>query len=283
MKILKLFLLALSGLLFFISCDKIEAPFNENPAGNDTTKKYSRVVLLEDFTGHRCPNCSEAHIIAQDLLNLYKEKLVVVAVHAGFLAQPAGGIYTYNFTTPEGTELNNYFGLSAAGLPKGMVNRKKISGQYPLDKDAWGSEISNIINLPPDANIKITNNYNSSNRTVNIEVEAIFLNALNGEYNLVVQIIEDSIIKPQTTKTGGDVLNYVHMHTLRTTLNSTWGDSLTSAPITPMQNFIKSYANIPLGTDWKEKDCYVVAFIYRKDNSEGNQYEIIQAAQKKLK
>ena len=77
-------LLALSALLI-TSCDIIEEPFLVPVAGsNDTIPVVEKVrkVLLEDFTGQKCPNCPEAAEIAHNLKTIYGEQLILLTVHA---------------------------------------------------------------------------------------------------------------------------------------------------------------------------------------------------------
>ena len=114
MKLSRIFysLLIISA-LFFQSCDKIDAPFKEiGSGGNDTTEV--RTVLLEDFTAQQCPNCPTASKVAQDLKDHYGNKLIIMAVHAGILAEPDSE-YPNDYRTPAGNELYNDYGFGIQG------------------------------------------------------------------------------------------------------------------------------------------------------------------------
>ena len=43
--------------------------------GNDTA--LVRKFILEEFTGHQCPNCPQGNIKAQQLKSIYGEKLIL--------------------------------------------------------------------------------------------------------------------------------------------------------------------------------------------------------------
>ncbi len=278
MKYFKIILFVSLVVFVFYSCDKIKEPYiDENYNPGDTTQQIVRKVLLEDYTGHKCTNCPRAEIIAHDLKNYYGDNLIVMCVHAGWFAQPSSsGYYTYDFTTPTGNELDQYFGISAVGNPNGMINRTKVDGSVIINPDNWGTAIDNIIKLPPDVSIKILNNYNHSTRELQTNVKTEFLNNLNGNFDLCVYMIEDSIAAPQknSNKNIGptpDILDYVHRHVLRGAINSTWGDNILTGEITNKNYYFT------LKDNWDESHCSVLAFIYNEDTK-----EIIQVEEKEI-
>lgn len=260
----------------FFACDKIEPPFVKKD-GNDTTTQAARKVLLEEYTGHKCVFCPDAHQIAEDLKGLYGDKLVIVSIHAGDLAKPnSSGSFSYDFRTSTGNELDDFFQVSSTGLPKGMVNRGEVSGTKILEKGDWGATIAGIANLDPDADIRIINDYNASTRLLSVAVETEFLTALQGDYLLCVYITEDSIVNWQKTL-AGDVADYVHRHALRGAVNSIWGDTVATSQVTNGQVVNKNYA-ITLNPEWNDNKCSVVAFIYRQSDN-----VVIQAEEKHIK
>ena len=154
---------------------------------------------------------------------------------------------------------------------------------------SWSTIVDSLLALQPDADIEITNNYNSTTRVLNTSVRTEFLNPLNGNYKIVLLLTEDSIIKPQTdySKPAGqqDVLNYVHRHALRDGITTSWGDALISGPIAVGDTAIKSYsytlpATFPLtnGIAPNENLCYVIAYVY-----DAATYEVVQVEEKKIK
>src|SRR6185503_2892836 len=117
MKTLRIPILILAGLfLVWASCEKIDKPYIEGSHIVDTTHTSTadtfftdttpqpRIVLLEDYTGHKCGNCPSAATKAAELKTLYGDKVVVMALHVGDFAKTSGTIFSYDFRTVPGTE-----------------------------------------------------------------------------------------------------------------------------------------------------------------------------------
>lgn len=279
----------------FQSCDYVSNPNETNTSGGgpaDSTV-HTRGVLVEDYTGHKCPNCPQAAIAAEQLKQTYGEKVVVVSVHAGFFAvptTPAGapaGSFLNDYRTTAGTAYDSptYFGISNVGNPNGMINRKDYTPSTTTHVKAygtWPTEVAALMALPAVADIHISNTYNSFTRNLSINVSSEFVSdtLTSGSYKLIVMITQDSIVDWQV---DGSVNNpdYVHHYMLRDNVNGTWGEDLVTGTITPNAPITKNYTyTLPasyLGTPCDENHCYVVAFIYNTAN-----YEVIQANEAKI-
>lgn len=83
-KILSLIFLVIIALA---GCDKVEPPYTQQNTNTDTTINNNvKRVLIEEFTGHLCPNCPEASHIAENLQQLYPGKITIIAIHSGNFA-----------------------------------------------------------------------------------------------------------------------------------------------------------------------------------------------------
>lgn len=274
--------LILGIIIGFASCDYIDEPYTTGDIAI-ITKDTVRKILLEDFTGHRCINCPQAHeVIHDDIIKRYGDRAIVIATHANFFAKPLPGKFSYDFRTIMGEELFDYFGLS--DLPIGMVNRTPQVGvtAIPMVYTLWLAESSRYLehmSEEPDAYIHLDVTYNASDSTVNVATETSVYNSnsVSHKYNLVVVITEDKIIKPQVTP-DGDVSNYQHDHVLRGSLNGTWGDEIIVNGSTVPLDINNNYK---LGSDWNPDNCNVVAYLYHSDGVEKNQ--ILQAQKVSLK
>lgn len=264
----------------FFSCDKIEAPYKETITIDTTSTDsvtYIRKVLVEDYTGHTCGNCPEAAQVLDTLLSSYKDRVVAMAVHAGSFANVSTtGIYTYNFKTSEGTELDNFFGISNAGNPNGMINRKGYSDlQHIIFHTDWTSKVDEELKKAPSAHIALTLDYNSGSRSLKVAAKSLFLQNLDGNFKLCLFVTEDSIIGAQKdyrfSGAASNLTSYKHKHVLRTSINSVWGEVIASGSVKINDEFLKEYT-VSLKSDWNDKKCHVVAFIYNSAT-----YEVIQA------
>ena len=135
-----------------------------------------------------------------------------------------------------------------------------------------------LLLLPAAADLEITNQYNSSTRTLYSSIQCTFLTPLNGTYKLVVLLTEDSVIAPQ--KDPGLVRDYAHRYMLRDGITGSWGDTLFTgeAPLSVTKHYTYTLPSHFKGRAPNENSCRVVAYIYNASN-----YEIIQVEERKIK
>ncbi|MGB4654601.1 MAG: Omp28-related outer membrane protein [Bacteroidales bacterium] len=284
------------GLSFaFSSCDVIDSPYVEkqeiDTSFNCVTPDFPTVqspykrVLLEDYTGHLCVNCPKAALIASDLKARYKDTLVVVAVHAGFFANPAGG---YDFRTTCGTEWDDYFKVGLNGNPNGMINRLKyLEGAHVYQPSAWGNGIKEAKNATPEVELQVINDYDAELDNLCIHTKTTFLTPIsNRALNLNIVIIQDKIIAPQHNNdpnigTTPTIEDYEHNHVLVGAVNGTWGTPILSADETSADPIIKTFPVHVKGVNTINtpvpENCTVVAFI-----SDLNTREILQVTECKV-
>lgn len=277
----------------FGSCDYISAPLEKVEPDNDgkdcpdvtfpANPKSHRIVLLEDYTGHKCTACPTAAIEAKKLEEQYHDSIVVMAVHAGpIVFTKTDSEYPEDFTTPAGDGFHSIFKMN--NLPGGMINRADFPVKHSKSVGAWNTEISKQLKLPQEVDIQIKCDFNASTNTACITVQSKFLSASVAEskYKLCVLLTQDHIIAPQLDA-GVRKPQYEHNHALRANISSgAWGDSLLSGPVilTPLVKKYKyriegTYKNIPC----IPKDCHIVAFVYDDDKTK---YRILQAAEVKV-
>ncbi|MBC8266590.1 MAG: Omp28-related outer membrane protein [Flavobacteriales bacterium] len=287
------------AVLIFASCDKLEGPFMTDNIINpiDTsTNSFVKKILIEDFTGHTCPNCPDAARELDAIHEIYGDQIIGMAVHVGkTFARPfplGTGKFEYDFRTTWGETWDSFFGIGTAGLPKGMINRI----DYPNDehrkgKNEWGAAVQAELNKDVDLGIVISSNISGESGTISINTKV--LNNISGSYNLVVCLTEDTIINWQ--KDGQvEVENYEHKHVLRTVLNSEWGEQLTASTsllsgdnfthtfninLTSLEQFNIDYSKNTLfqgngnAGGWNADNMNIVAYIYNTITKEILQVE----------
>jgi len=287
----------LSFILIITSCDVVEGPYEIDTGAltPSDTNTYVKKILIEDYTGHTCPNCPAAARELEAIHNIYGDKIIGIAIHAstGFAAPWTGsGKFEYDFRTKWGDDWDNFFNISNSGLPRGMVNRSGYPNSHKLGKNEWLTAVITELEKEIDFGVSITTNNTENEGAITINSE--ILNDINGDYKLVVCLIESSIINWQ--KDGGDnIEEYEHNHTLRTVLTN---ESLTNSSSYITGQVVQKIINYNLNTleqlninysnntadagngnsgGWNPSNMSVVAYIY--DNIT---HEILQAEESHL-
>ncbi len=248
----KIVILIFLGLLL-VSCDKIETPNQKPPAvyncispltqivKTNTTTSNFRKVLLEDYTGHTCPNCPRAAESAELLLSRYNDSIVVIANHvSATFAAPKTLTYKEDFrnTASEEWDKVQNFGMSNAGLPKGMVNRQKPFAQ---NHSAWASLIPIALNKPQTVKLDLISYYDPSSHYLSVKIKTTFKKTWINPVNLIVILTQDSIIGQQKdgAPPSGSItdpndpsnrLNYQFDHIVVESINGTWGQLIKNSP-----------------------------------------------------
>ena len=286
---MKKYLAILSLALFNTSCDVIEGPYITD---SESYVNQDKKVLIEDFTGHLCSNCPDAARELSAIHDIYGDQIIALAIHTStsfarpYLASQAP-VFQYDFRTIWGEQWDTYFGASAIGLPRGMVNR--IGDQSPtLGKDEWAAVVADELKKEIDFKINISSNNTS------ISIISEILNNINGNYNLVVCLTESNIINWQKDGTT-NIEDYEHNHVLRTVLTDEALSSSTSYSagqeinrsinynLVSLEQFNIDYSNdiAEAGNgnsgDWDASNMSIISYIYNTNTN-----EIVQVEEKHL-
>lgn len=254
----------------FLAEGAVEYVFPDPPAD------VKRKVLLEDFTGHRCGNCPRAaEKIAEIIGNSpYSEQVIAVAVHGDggdFNAfDPNADMFFYDFTTPEGIDLDRHFGVSAKGLPNGLINRVEYNNDVIVGYSNWQSAIDVAIAKDPVAWVDVHAVLMETDmKYINIDTRIKMLEAYPNPINVNVILVENNIVNWQIDYDANPkaIENYVHKHVMRynhETYNhniyGTWGIELNGSSANVDE--IKRVSTSLDGTDWNLDNLYAIAYIY---------------------
>lgn len=278
-------ILVFSTILLIISCDIEEGPYI---ADYDSYVNTEKKVLIEDFTGHLCPNCPEAGREIKAIQDIYGKQVIGLAIHVSkTFARPypesQAPKFQYDFRTQWGDNWDETFTISSLGLPRGMINRTSYPSNHQLGKDEWAGIVAEELRKEVDFKITIT----SDNSKIYINTEVV--NTLLNKHNIVVCLAENNIIDWQ--KDGQEeVENYEHNHILRSVIADesisssyelTSGQILEkeySYDISSLEQVNIDYSNsIELGNGnsggWNINNMTVIAFIYNTENKEIVQVE----------
>lgn len=295
-------------IVFSYACDKINTPNQKPPTisncispstqvikSNTLTSNY-RKVLLEDYTGHTCPNCPRAAEAAEALISRFQSSLVVIANHvSATFAGPKINSYKEDFRNPTSEAWDNtqYFGMSNAGLPKGMVNREK---PYAQNYSAWASLIPIALNKPQTAKLDVTSYYDVLTHYLSVNVKTTFKTSLPNPVKLIVILTQDSIIANQKdgfppvgalvdTNDPSLRLFYRFDHVVIESINGDWGQLVKSSPVLndtlSLQNschLLNKCYTIAKDVCINDKYVNVVAFVYDVVT-----YEVLQVEKLKIR
>lgn len=287
--------------VIFSGCDYIDEPYTvPGPNGCSVVQPTFvprttpvKKVLVEDITGHRCGNCPRAAETIETMKGTYGEQIVALGLHSSLsgsftdlyssdtLSNPTLK-YTYDFRTNTATDIDQYFQVSNAGLPNGMVNRKSFGGSTIVGYTTWSSHVATELALPQQMDIQIKNFWTPSDSSICSFYFVEALMDLNANYKICMFVMEDSIVnwqKDYLASPSTDLPNYVHKHVLRGSLNGTWlGTTLnTNAVIADGEQFIEGYSIQIDPSQWDINHLYVVAFVY-----DAATYEVVQAEEVKV-
>ena len=283
---MKKYLAILSSILIITSCDIEDGPFITD---YDSYVNPEKKVLIEDFTGHLCPNCPDAAREIDAIHDIYGDQIIGMAIHVSkSFARPypasQAPSFQYDFRTQWGDNWDDFYGISAMGLPRGMVNRIGFPDNHKLGKDEWASTVALELKKDVDFTIHISSDENSISITSEVK------NNISSEYNLVVCLTESNIINWQ--KDGQDnIEDYQHNHVLRTVLIdeslSSSSNYVAGQQIERVINYdlaaLEQY-NIDYSTntaelgngnagDWDASNMSIIAYIYNTTTKEIVQVE----------
>lgn len=235
----------------------------------ESTDEDTYNILLEDYTGIRCSNCPMAAEEIARLQELYGDRLIPVAIHAGNFARPMGE--QFDLRSEAGNVYNDYFKVKAN--PSGIVNRMDFSGVKVLGVNKWESVLAEV---PKKTTVVIKSSvyYQEADRKMTVKVGLKNLSEVPANYSMILWLIEDNIVTVQAIATGGVVDDYVQRHVLRGALNGTWGEQV-NLPVTTEYVELEAKEYV-LPDIYKERDCYVVVLICKEDTKEVIQVEEVQ-------
>lgn len=276
------------GLAFalFSSCDYVTQPniaggnTNENcvPDTFTTNTNTQRNVLLEELTGHKCPNCpgasQDARALQQTLATSGK-KLILVNLHAGTLAVPEVGTgeFESDYRCAASTAYHDYW--STPYVPLGLINRVPYNSAVLIDAADWTAAVNAEFLKPLEVNLQMQVKTDTVSGDACFHHETEFLVNKTGTFNLVIYIVEDSIVDWQINGPNGDtnyplnsnLNNYVHRHMLRGTVTPTWGWQVSSGSVSAGQKITNSFS-YAIPANWNKDHLHIIAYVYDDSNKE---------------
>ncbi len=262
--------------LFLSACQEqpVEIPrLTNNGSGNTGTEKK---VLIEEFTGASCPNCPTGAAEIQSLQALHGERLVAVAIHAGFFAKKTTES-KFDFLTTEGASIEQFLG-EPEGYPSAVIDRKEVDGLLQISGavSKWAGVIAEQLDEKAKMSIKIKNTYDATNRQLSTAIALNPTETLSETLALTVYITENNIIDAQKNQ-NTIIKDYTHRHIFRKALTAANGTPLTEA--LKAGSLVTKNFSYTLPNDWNVDNCSVVAFV----SGTGATKKVLQVEETKIK
>lgn len=273
----------LGDLKVSIKVTKVNGQANESKhaVSNSTVtvveELFKRMVLLEEFTGEKCPNCPPVAALVNQLLHdsEYSQKVAGICHHDGY--------YTDQFTQPSDTEYTWFYNDGGGTYaPALMFDRwsgdgNKVDGgtnQTPVRFVGSLDVMKKLVDIryaeDPMVNIRMDFEYNADSTEVAITVRGKRSPLWsNNEPRLTLTLTEDSIAS--TTQSGYSGV-FWQMHVNRG-VNATWGETVNWEN----NSFVYNYT-FPLKAEYNKKQLKVVAFMSKYDSSDPNNCTVDNAA-----
>ena len=269
--------LLLTGFVFLYSCKEVGPDINlhgNQNAISDTTYIESPVataevknVVIEEFTGVRCPNCPQGHVIIANIKAANPGRIVAVSLHpTNSLGKPYNGVSTQDFQNATATDLMaNYFG-DPGFEPNAGIDRKLFSGEtlILLDKSLWSGYVTQELAQTTPVNLLLTKEYDSTNHELTVIAEIHYTQNVTEENKLTVLLTESSVI---TAQLNGSVIDtfYSHKDVTRTFITDSKGDAITQTR--EAGRVVRKVYKKVLDAAWKPENVKIVAFVHEYQNS----------------
>ncbi|MFW6019941.1 MAG: Omp28-related outer membrane protein [Bacteroidales bacterium] len=228
-------------------------------------------VILEEFTGIKCPYCPDGHRIASNIMDANPGDVFVMNIHTGSFAQPGPGEPDY--TTSFGSDIANQADI--AGFPAGTVNRHLFSSYSQnsgtaMSRGDFENASNQILNQSSYANVALEADIDLQTRQMVVDVQVYFTDSnAPSSVNLNVAVNQNNIAGPQDGAANynpDQVLpngDYNHMHMLRHLITGQWGDVIDSTDqgVLIERQYTYSIPNDINSVDVELGDLEVIGFI----------------------
>lgn len=231
------------------ACDEVDEGERFDPVTDFTARKN---VLIEDFTGQRCPNCPRATNTIASMQQIFgTDHVIAVGIHGGPLSLPAPA----GLATTTAAEYIARWGVES--YPSGVIDRTGGPQKYT----DWTAIVLDRLQMEPAVDISVTNTYDATTRSLSVNVATTGRQSITGQ--LSVWLVENGITAYQIMPNGQNNLQYVHNHVFRTALNGTWGEDIA---VSEGATDTKTYT-ATLDPAWNADKMAVVAFV--ANNADG--------------
>ena len=213
----------------------------------------TKKILIEELTGASCVNCPEGTEILKSLMTQNPGRIVVTALHSGFLTPPPSGA-KYDFRSADGDALRSFFNEGDPSKPSATFDRVPATsggsvGNLFIEKGATGGDwlamFPTRLSKTTPVNIHLVSAYNPDSDKVFINVKLAFTSDLTDTLALTLYVNENGRVDKQEGKVNGvpsTIEDYEFEHIFRKLITPAGGDLiLDSLPIKTKGRVLERY------------------------------------------
>ena len=232
-----------------------------------------RVVLLEELSGVRCPNCPGGSAEIKRLEERFGDNFVAVAYYTEFLGYPLPES-KYNFLTEEAEEIEDYLG-QYLGKPAASINRvvREDNTVFNTSTGEWSGFVEEALQSDSEINMQGSSNFDEDTRSAEVEILLTPVRDLEGDYRLTVLATESKIIDAQLLPQNVVDEDYEHNNIFREFLSNLTGDQINQS--LEQSRTIRYDYSIEIEGEWVPENMQIVAFVEYQEG--GRPVEVIQA------
>ena len=265
------FFIPLSVIVLFSACTKEIGPaidfskvqakdtFYMAPVENAQLKN----VLIEEFTGVKCPNCPDGHNIVATIQNANPSRVIAIGYYPFGQAQtePLKDLTKADFRIADATELSTLLG-GIQFLPIAAVDRKMFGGAILTARTLWSSNVQARLAVASPINMQLSVSYDDASREAIIKTTLKYTSALSTKHNISLAIYENNLVDAQEYPTYIDS-SYTFKHVLRDVITPVGGASVLDSLTTKAAGLVFEKTILyTLPAKWNPSNCKIVAFVH---------------------
>jgi hypothetical protein len=265
------FFIPLSVIVLFSACTKEIGPaidfskvqakdtFYMAPVENAQLKN----VLIEEFTGVKCPNCPDGHNIVATIQNANPSRVIAIGYYPFGQAQtePLKDLTKADFRIADATELSTLLG-GIQFLPIAAVDRKMFGGAILTARTLWSSNVQARLAVATPINMQLSVSYDDASREAIIKTTLKYTSALSTKHNISLAIYENNLVDAQEYPTYIDS-SYTFKHVLRDVITPVGGASVLDSLTTKAAGLVFEKTILyTLPAKWNPTNCKIVAFVH---------------------
>lgn len=248
-------------------CDNIDSDDRYQTIAKPELPGVPRTLLIQEFTGHNCRNCPTGAAAIKAIADAYPGRVITVGMHPEGGGPNTAPLGTQDFRCNEAQVM--YLHYKPAGFPCAVFGGVETSAQTA----DWMTVAIPFMSLEAPLDISANTLFNAENRSITVNYNVEMRQSVKTQLSIMVWLVENDIVGIQNDK-GNYIMDYVHNHVLRTSLNGDWGtplalnaDGVPLAQYSPLESF-SGNATATLDPKWVADNCNIVVWVFNTTTKE---------------